>query len=216
MTDCDSSTFITFGRIHDMLVMPACQYLLGSPSKAKIAVMIRSGLTIAALASACGTVGSEPKDGAVGDGQSNETPVMYKATMAQTPAMPFGGAPYCSYTITLKQLDVELGILPSSKQVTTGRIQDLNVEAVVPTTPPCMYTATPPTIANYTLASAMPSASGTTLTFQGDPTNAPVVSLGVELTSAGSVYQARLGFQRTDEPPPLNWSVLVTVTLSPQ
>jgi len=165
--------------------------------------MIRSGLAIAVVAGACGTVTSEPRDGAV----------MYKATMDQTPAMPFGGSPYCSYTIVLKQLDVELGILPSSKQVTTGRVQNLNVEAVVP---PCDYPAADPTIATYTLASATPSASGTTLTFQGATTNSPAVSLGVELTSAGSVYQARLGFQRTYEPPPLNWSVLVTVTLSPQ
>jgi hypothetical protein len=189
--------------------MPACQRLLGPGSEAKIVVMIRTGLVIAVFASACGTVASEPKDGAV-----NETPIMYKATMDQTPATPFGGAPYCSYTITLKQLDVELGILPSSKQVTTGRVQDLNVEAVVP---PCQYGPTPPSIATYTLASATRSMNGgTTLTFQGDPANAPVVSLGGELTSAGSVYQAQLGFQRTDEPSPLNWSVLVTVTLSPQ
>lgn len=176
------------------------------PSEAKIAVMIRSGLAIAVVTSACGTVTSEPMDGAV----------MYKATIDQTPAMPFGGSPYCSYTIVLKQLDVELGILPSSKQVTTGRVQDLNVEAVVPTTPPCEYPAADPTIATYTLTSATPGASGTTLTFQGDPANAPAVSLGAELSSAGSVYQAQLGFQRTDEPSPLNWSVLVTVTLSPQ
>lgn len=177
--------------------------------------MIRSGLAIAAFASACGTVASVPMDGAISDGPGSELPVMYKGTMAQTPAMPFGGSPFCSYTITLQQLDVELGILPSSKQVTTGRIQDLNVEAVVATTPPCPYGPAPPSIANYTLATATPSASGMTLTFQGDPTNAPVVSLGVELSSAGSVYQARLGFLRTDVMPPLNWSVLVTVPLSP-
>src|SRR4051812_35859649 len=146
--------------------------------------MIRSGLSIAVFASACGAVGGD------------ETPVMYKATMAQTPATPFGGAPYCSYTIVLKQLAVEFGILPSSKQVATGRVQDLNVEAVVPTTPPCPDGPLPPSIAIYTLASATPGASGTTLTFKGDPANAPVVTLGGELTSAGSVYQVRLGFQR--------------------
>ena len=169
--------------------------------------MIRSGLAIAVLTGACGTVGSEP---------GNETPITYKATLDQTPATPFGGSGYCSYTIVLKQLDVELGILPSSKQVTTGRVQDLNVEAVVPTTPPCPYGPADPSIATYTFASAMPSASDTTLTFQGTPANAPMVSLGIELTSAGSVYQARLGFQRTDVPSPLNWSVLTTVTRSPQ
>ena len=115
--------------------------------------------------------------------------------------------------LTRRPFDVELGILPSSKQVTTGRVRNLNVEAVVP---PCDYPAADPTIATYTLASATPGANGTTLTFQGDSANAPAVSLGAELSSAGSVYQAQLGFQRTDEPSPLNWSVLTTVTLSPE
>ena len=173
--------------------------------------MLRSAAALTVFASACGAVGSEPGDGSVA-----EPPTMYKATMTQTPATPFGGSPYCSYTITLKQLDVEIGILPSSRQAVSGHVQDLNVEAVVPTTPPCPYTAADPTIANYTLASASPSASGMTLMFQGAPANAPMVSLGVELSSVGPVYQAKLGFQRTDEPAPLNWSVIVTLMLAPQ
>jgi hypothetical protein len=100
--------------------------------------------------------------------------------------------------------------------VTSGKVQVLNVEAVVPTTPPCPYGPAGPTISNYTFAPAMSSMSGMMLTFQGAATNTPVASLEVELLSAGSVYQARLGFHRTDVPSPLDWSVLATVPLSPQ
>jgi len=164
--------------------------------------MISRYFVVVMVAGACGTV----------NGDDTTT---YKGMLDQTPAMTFGGAPYCSYTIALKQLDVELEILPS-EQVTAGKVQALNVEAVVPTTPPCPYGPAGPTISNYTFASAMSSTSGMTLTFQGAATNTPVASLEVELLSVGSVYQARLGFHRTDVSSPLDWSVLATVPLSAQ
>jgi hypothetical protein len=126
----------------------------------------------------------------------------------------FGGPPYCAYTITLKMLDVELGILPSSKQVITGHIQDLNVEAVVATMPPCTFAPADPTIANYNFTSATPTSNGLTLTFQGVAANTPTATLVVDLAPAGSVYTAALRFHRTDEPSPLDWSVAVTLPLS--
>lgn len=168
------------------------------------------------VAGACGSVAREPIDGAVGDPPGGETPILYKGTTPQTPPKMFGGGTYCTYTITLKQLDVELGILPSSKQVITGHVQDLNVEAVVATTPPCPYGPAAPTIANYTFTSATPTSSGMTLTFQGAATNAPAATLVINLSPAGSVYAAALRFHRTDEPSPLDWSVVVTIPLSAQ
>jgi len=162
-------------------------------------------LAVVVVAGACGEVAQEPIDG-------NTTPVTYQGTLDQTLPVTFGGAPYCMYTITLKQLTVELTIVPPS-QVTAGRVQDLNLEAAVP---PCPNGNIPPMIATYTLASAMPSPTGMTLTFQGAPGNVPAASLGVELSSAGPVLQTRLGFHRTDQSSPLDWSVLTTVTLSPQ
>lgn len=165
--------------------------------------MIPRCLIAVMLTGACGTVARDPIDG-------NGTPLTYKGTLDQTPPVTFGGAPYCMYTITLKQLDVELAIVPPS-QVITGRVQDLNVEAIVP---PCPNGSIPPMIATYTLASAMPSQSGTTLTFQGATSNVPAVSLVIELSSAGEAYQARLGFHRSDAVPPLDWSVVATIPLS--
>jgi hypothetical protein len=44
----------------------------------------------------------------------------------------------------------------------------------------------------------------------------PPADLTVELSSVGSAYQAKLGFHRTNTPPPLDWSVIATVSLSAQ
>jgi hypothetical protein len=124
----------------------------------------------------------------------------------------FGGAPYCNYTITLKQLEVDLGILASG-QVSTGRVQALNVEG---TDANCPYMPIPPTIANYTLQSATPNGNATKLTFQGDPGNVPAASLVVNLSRSGSTYSAMLTFHRVDQPAPFDWTVNATVAVSPQ
>jgi hypothetical protein len=180
-------------------------------------IMMRSGLAVAMLAGACGTVTGELPDATTGtsDGPVSATPVTYKGSTAQTAATPFGGSGYCSYTIVLKQLDVQLGIVPTGKQVTSGQVQYLGVEAVVPTTPPCPYGPAGPVIENYTFASSTPTATGVTLMFQGAPANSPIVTLSVDLSAAGSGYQARLNLHRTDVPVPLNWTVTTTLTLAP-
>jgi hypothetical protein len=76
------------------------------------------------------TFGGQP-DGRLSDA-AMATP--YKGTIAQTPLVAFGGTPYCNYTITLKQLEINLDIL-SSGQVTTGQVKDLNVEGTDATCP---------------------------------------------------------------------------------
>ena len=161
------------------------------------------------LAGGCGEVASEPTDAAV-------APITYKGMLAQTAPTMFGGGTFCTYTVTFRQIEVEVGIVPTSKQVTTGRVQNLNVEEVVPTTPVCPFGPADPTISNYTLASATPTASGMTLMFQGAAANTPVASLTVTLSPTSSGYTAALAFHRTDLGPPLDWRVTTTVTLSPQ
>jgi hypothetical protein len=174
--------------------------------------MSRTCLAIALLTSACGQVTHSSAD-AASDTPPAEPPVTYKGTLTQTQAMPFGGSPYCDYTITLKQLEIELVILPLANQVVSGSVDDLNVEAAVP---PCPNGSIPVGIARYTFAPAAPAASNAALTFTGDSANAPNASLSVQLMSAGNVYQANLGFHRTDSVGTLNWSVLATVPLAAQ
>jgi hypothetical protein len=135
-----------------------------------------------------------------------------------------GGTIYCKYTITLKQLDLQLDILPSG-QVTSGHVQDLNVEAVVPSMPPttpfvCSATnpgMIPANIAMYQLATATTGTGGLTLTFQGGASNAPPATLVAVLTKVGSLYSAKLTFHRNDGLDPVfEWMVMAMVPLAPQ
>jgi hypothetical protein len=183
--------------------------------------MARSCLVIALLAgvgaSACGQVASSTPDARppAPDGSAGTpAPVMYKGTLDQTTPVTFGGSPYCSYTITLKQLELDLAIVPGSNQVASGSVEDLNVEAIVP---PCPNGAIPAGIARYTFAPAAPASDSAALSFTGDAANDPVASLAVQLSSVGSAYQASLGFHRTDSPvAALNWSVVATISLMPE
>ena len=171
---------------------------------------------VAMSAGACGSVASTPPiDGATGDAPPDSVaPTTYAAQVDMIPPVTFGGAPQCTFTITLKQLDVQLAILPSGDAV-SGRVQDLNVEDVL-NVPPC----TPqtghiePNIVTYTFASAQHGTGGTMLSFQGAAANHPRVTLAATLSPAGGAYTATLVFQRTDGIPVVNWTVTTTVTLS--
>lgn len=186
-------------------------------------------LAIAMLAGACGTVANQPADAAV-DGAPGA--VTWRNQPADVSAVTFGGPSktgtiYCKYTITLKQLDVQLAILPSG-QVTSGHVQDLNVEAVVPSMPPttpfvCSATdpmPIPANIAMYQLATTTAGTGGLTLTFQNGASNMPPAVLAIELTKVSSMYSAKLTFQRNDGndvvDPVFEWMVTTTVPLAPQ
>jgi hypothetical protein len=156
---------------------------------------------------------SSVTDALVTDGPPAEMPRTYSGTMAATPLKAYGGSGFCNYTITLKMLDVELGILPSSSRVISGHVQDLNVEALATGTT-CPAPPIPPTIANYSFTSAAPTASGMTLTFQGAAANNPGVTLFIDLALAGTTYTATLRFHRSDQGPPVDWAVTVPLPLS--
>ena len=160
----------------------------------------------------CGQVNATPTDATSRDAPDQTPPKTFHALLDATPATPFGGDPYCKYTITLKQLDVAISV-KASGQVESATIQDLNVEAVVP---PCPYGPADPSIAKYSLDAAKPISGGTQLTFKGDATNAPAVMLTVDLQPLATLYMAKLAFLRTDQQPPLAWNVAVMMTLSPQ
>jgi len=172
--------------------------------------MLPRYLAVVALSSACGTVEKPAADASIDS--AVETATTYRGTLDATDPVTFGGQTFCTYMITLKQLVVELAITPSG-QVRSGHVQDLNSET---TTADCPNGTIEPNIAMYTLASAAPSQSGTTLTFQGAAANEPAADLIVELSTTGSARQATLGFHRSDADPPLDWSVVATLALSAQ
>lgn len=182
-------------------------------------------LAVALLAGGCGTVAQNPADASVGDGATPDMApgaVTWRNQPGDVPLVMYGGGNrFCMYTITLKQLDVQLDILPSG-QVTSGHVQDLNVEAVVPSTTPFVCTATSPgtipaNIAMYQLATAAAGTGGLALTFQGGASNMPPATLVAVLTKVGSLYSAKLTFHRNDGADPLvEWTIVATVPLAPQ
>lgn len=186
--------------------------------------MLWKFLAVAMLVGACGKVTDTLTDAAVGP-DAPPGAVTWRNQPADVPLVTFGGGTnFCKYTITLRQLDVQLAILPSG-QVTSGRVQDLNVEAVVPSSPPTtpfVCTATnpgsiPANIAIYQLATTAATAGGLTLTFQGEASNMPPASLVIVLTKVSSLYSAKLTFHRSDGLDPVfEWLVSATVPLAPQ
>jgi len=165
-------------------------------------------LALAGFASACGQVANQPSMDAAVDSPPG---LPYQGTLNETSAVPFGGGGFCNYTITLKQVEIDLDVLPS-KQVSSGRVQALNVEVKEPA---CTFDDIPPNIANYTLSSSSPTSGGAMLTFQGAAHNAPMASLVVALTPTGTQYTAVLTFHRSDQMAPLDWTVQTTIVLSP-
>lgn len=183
-------------------------------------MVLRLALLSAVACAACGQVAATRSDAG---SDAGATPATFRG-MTETQPVTFGGkaavgtAIYCMYKITLKQLDVELAILPSG-EVSDGRVQDLNVEEIIPSTTPVVCDANtgtiPPNIATYTLASATPAATGLTLAFHAAATNHPAATLAGTLLPAGDGYLVTLSFHRTDAADAvLNWTVAASLPLA--
>jgi hypothetical protein len=179
--------------------------------------MIARYAALVVCAAGCGKVATRSGGDAAVDGATTDAPTatsgMYRGTLDQTAAVTFGGPTgtinYCHYTITLKDLVVQIGLLPNG-QVRTGQVQDTNVEATVQ---PCSLMPIPPGAAFYDFLSPG-TAINMPLTFIGAAANVPAVSLTVELSPTDPGYQARLTFHRTDQSAPFDWTVVTTVALS--
>ena len=165
---------------------------------------------------ACGSVASEPSKDApvvmVDARPGDPPPHTLRGHLDATQPVTFGGGPrgFCTYTITLQQLDISLEV-QASGSITAGQVQDLNVEAVVGT---CTNGPIPPKIATYTFDTAKPGPGGMMLTFQAASTNVPTVALTATVAIVGAAATATLGFKRSGTADPvLDWSV-VTPPLS--
>lgn len=169
---------------------------------------------------ACGSVAKDPapaQDAApAADAAPDASPPRTMVGhVAMTPPVTFGGGPkgFCTYTITLKDLDVMLEVQRSG-EVTAGRVQDTNVEAIVGM---CDAGTIPAKLATYTLDSAKPAAGGTMLTFQAGAANEPRVTLTATIANAGATATVMLAFKRGGTADPvLDWLVTTTLTLTEQ
>src|SRR4051812_50212076 len=109
------------------------------------------------LCVACGNVSNPAVDGAVAGEDAPAPPVSYTGKLDKTPIVTFGGGappPTCTYTMSLQDLTVDLGIRPTG-EVVTGRIQNVNVEGLVAA---CMYSPAGPRGAGYMLPTPDPGA----------------------------------------------------------
>jgi hypothetical protein len=163
------------------------------------------------LASCSPSSGSQATTDATSvDAPATEASTVYHGTLDQTAPVNFGGGVYCTYSITLTSLAIDVTVRPTG-EVSGASVQNLNVEGIVGT---CPFTPSPPSIAKYTLASAKPIPNGATLELDGDPANAPKVTLTIDMIATGVHQAVTATFHRTDQAAVLNWSVTAQLTLA--
>ncbi|MBX3199382.1 MAG: hypothetical protein KF894_14710 [Labilithrix sp.] len=134
----------------------------------------------------------------------------FEGRLTETVPVPFGGSPYCEYTMKLEDVVIEVAALESG-EIIGATVKDRAVEAAPP---PCPHPPMTPSAQSFSLTTVTPSASGSTLAFVGATTNRPETSLVVELVRVGVTYEAAAEWKRTDQTPPLDWTVKATLTLT--
>ena len=157
-----------------------------------------------AVLAACGAVTEAAPDGPPVSG--------YRGMLDATAPVQFGGDPYCTYTMVLRQIEIVLSIAGEDR-VVDGQAQNLTVEEVIPTTPPCPFPPSPPSIHRYRFSSSSAVQDTVTVVFAADPSNTPLGTLVLEVTPSGPGYQASFDYHRTDQPAPLDWRVTGEVSL---
>jgi hypothetical protein len=167
-------------------------------------------MIVIALVAACGPV-RDP-----GRPDAPDTPgamaTVYRGMLNDIAPVTFGGGKFCTYSITLRQIDVQVTMQPSG-QVIGAEARNLNVETAVP---PCVLHPLDPSIAAYTLASATTTPEELVIALRPAPTNRPMGTLQLRLVKTGDAYLAHFEYHRTDQAPPLDWSVAGSLALSPQ
>jgi hypothetical protein len=136
----------------------------------------------------------------------------YKGTLATTKTVKFGGSPYCEYTITIKEIAIEILQLEDGT-IGLARVRNVAVETSVP---PCPHPPMDPSNHDYALSSATKTASGITVKFVGAGSNRPNTSLVIDLAQKGDGFDAAAQWKRIDQKAPLDWLVSATIPLARQ
>lgn len=160
-----------------------------------------------AMAAGCGQVAAELPDAGPDAPPGSTT---YRGTLMATSVTPFGGSPYCNYTMTLRDLEAELA-LSTTGAIVGGSAQAISVEATVP---PCPNMPIPPRLLKFTFGSATPIGGAIMVVLNGVATNDPKASLTMTVTPSGGALSAVSRWTRTDQPAPLDWSVTANLNLA--
>lgn len=145
-----------------------------------------------------------------GDGTAATT---YVGKLDTTVTVPFGGTPYCKYTVTLKSVEIEVAALPNGT-VIGAEARDTMIEATVP---PCSNSPAPPSARAFTFTTYTATGADTAqIAFSGAATNHPATKLLIDLKKVGGAYEASVSWHRTDQSAPLDWTVTTKITLGPR
>jgi hypothetical protein len=140
-----------------------------------------------------------------------ETSSVFAGTLATTATVPFGGGGFCKYDITLKDVAIEIEILPNG-DVGRATVRDLAVERSLEG---CPYGPMDPSIQDFTLKTHGVTTTGTRIELEGSKTNRPATALVVDLVpTAAAGYAATATWKRTDQQGALAWSVTAKATLA--
>lgn len=167
----------------------------------------RIAILTVAMAAGCGEIPPASPD-AGPDAPPGST--VYRGILAATGTFPFGGSPYCSYTMTLRDLEAELA-LSTTGAIVGGTAQAISVEATVP---PCPNPPIPPRLLKFTFGSSTALGGAFMVVMNGAATNDPKASLTMTVIPAAGALSAASRWTRTDQPAPLDWSVTANLNLT--
>lgn len=168
--------------------------------------MRSAAMIVIALVAACGAV----TDPGLPDAGGGET--IYRGVLDEMAPVTFGGGQFCRYSIALREIEIQVTV-QASGLVIGAEARNVNVEMVVP---PCPFAPQAPSIATYAFASASAASGEVVVALSPASTNTPVGTLRLHLVRTGDAYLARFEYHRTDQVPPLDWSVAGSLALAPQ
>lgn len=153
---------------------------------------------------------SEPEGETKGPSDPAKPPSVFRASLAATTKVSFGGAPYCRYEVTLRSVSIEVSIAEGGA-VTAALVKDTVVEAA----PGCATPPMKPAPQVFTLASSTATTTGTHLEFTGAAENQPKTTLTLDLVSKiGGGYDATARWKRIDQKAPLDWLITSRMVLA--
>jgi hypothetical protein len=135
----------------------------------------------------------------------------FTGTVASAGTTPFGGPPYCFYSITLTNITSTLTLDGTS--ATEGQV---TLQATENALAGCPYRPYPPHTHTYTLISGAVTGASVAVQYQPSSANAPRASLTFTgtLSADNRTLTGTLTWHRTDEPSPLDWTVSTPVSMT--
>lgn len=153
--------------------------------------------------------GEGPRDAFVLE--ASPTSTKWAGTLAATETVAFGGGGYCNYKMTLKDVAIAL-VLQDTGDVSDATVRDLAFEEAVS----CPYPPMDPSIQDFAFKGSTTTTTGVRVELTGAKANRPETSLVVDLAPKGAAYEATLTWKRTDQGPPLSWTVTAKIPLARQ